>query len=78
MQRLEPDRLKTMRGIEYEVLPPLPPHHPTVSLFIIRKQRRSSANQVKPMAFYYVLDGTIYQAPNLYAILSSRLVRLAL
>ena len=73
MQRLELDRLKTMRGLEYEIVTrPLPPTAPC-SLFLIRKQRRSSPHQVKPLALYYILDGTIYQAPNLHAILTSRL-----
>ena len=78
MQRLEMDRLKSMRGIEYETVPTPPPSNPEqqqpCSLFLIRKQRRISPNQVKPLAMYYVLDGTVYQAPNLYAMLSSRLV----
>ena len=74
MQRLELDRLKTLRGIEYETLPSPPPQPNVASLFLIRKNRRLSPNQVKPLAVYYILDGTIYQAPNLHAMLTSRLV----
>uniref|UniRef100_H3GGT7 Mediator of RNA polymerase II transcription subunit 6 n=1 Tax=Phytophthora ramorum TaxID=164328 RepID=H3GGT7_PHYRM len=42
-------------------------------LYIIRKQRRSGRTQVEPLAIYYVLDGTVYQAPNIHAMLTSRL-----
>lgn len=76
MQRLELDRLKSMRGIEYENVPvPPPAQGQQYSLFLVRKQRRISPHQVKPLAMYYVLDGTVYQAPNLHAMLTSRLVR---
>lgn len=72
MQRLEMDRLKSMRGIEYEVLPN--PNQGVTSLFLIRKQRRTGINMVKALGIYYVLDGTVYQAPNIHAMLTSRLV----
>lgn len=77
MQRLGLDQLKNMRGIEYEVLPNTAKQLPQ-QLFLIRKQRRSGRTQVEPLAIYYVLDGSVYQAPNIHAMLTSRLVRLAL
>lgn len=73
MQRLGLDQLKNMRGIEYELLPNLAKQLPQ-QLFLIRKQRRGGRTQVEPLAIYYVLDGTVYQAPNIHAMLSSRLV----
>ena len=73
MQRLSLDQLKSMQGIEYELLPNVGKQLPQ-NLFLIRKQKRSSRMQVTPIAMYYVLDGTIYQAPNTYSILTSRLV----
>lgn len=73
MQRLALDQLKNMRGVEYELLPNAAKQAPQ-QLFIVRKQRRSSRTQVEPLAIYYVLDGTIYQAPNIHAMLTSRLV----
>lgn len=74
MQRLGLDQLKNMRGIEYEVLPNTAKQLPQ-QLFLIRKQRRSGRTQVEPLAIYYVLDGSVYQAPNIHAMLTSRLVR---
>lgn len=59
-------------GVEYElaVQDCQPPH-----LFLIRKQYRASPGQAVALAYYYVLDGTIYQAPTLHAALSGRMVR---
>ncbi|GLE11009.1 hypothetical protein PINS_up023301 [Pythium insidiosum] len=72
MQRLGLDQLKNMRGIEYELLPNLAKQLPQ-QLFLVQKQRRLGRTQVMPLAIYYVLDGTIYQAPNIHAMLTSRL-----
>jgi len=46
-----------------------PPH-----LFIVRKQARVGA-QVKLLACYYVLDGTIFPAPSLHDVISARTMR---
>lgn len=45
---------------------------------MIRKQQRHSPASATPLAFFYVLDGRIYQAPTLHASLTSRLARLTL
>jgi hypothetical protein len=42
--------------------------------FHIIKQLKQSATKVIPMAAYYILQGNIYQAPDLFSLLSSRLV----
>mmetsp|Transcript_21195 Transcript_21195/g.25517 ORF Transcript_21195/g.25517 Transcript_21195/m.25517 type:complete len:184 (-) Transcript_21195:2581-3132(-) len=44
-------------------------------LYIILKQQREDHDTVKRLAIYYVLDGTIYQAPTLHAALSARMAR---
>lgn len=44
-------------------------------LFVIRRQLRGAPGAPPtPQALYYVLDGSIYQAPPLGAVLSSRVV----
>lgn len=47
-----------MTGMEYTQSEVMEPH-----LFAIRRQKRDSAEKVTPMLIYYVLDGSIYQAP---------------
>eukprot|EP00116_Pleurobrachia_bachei_P009841 sb/3470103/ len=69
MQRLNPNQLQNMKGVEYTLL-----HVDEQSdLMIIRKQERHSSSHVVPLANYYVLQGTIYQAPDMYNVLNSRL-----
>ena len=60
-----------MTGVEYALHLAQEPH-----LFVFRKQLRRSAAEVVPVSTFYVLDGTVYQAPTLYGVLGSRLVRL--
>lgn len=60
-------------GVEYEVQDAQEPH-----LFIIRKQHRSGPKTTAPLQYYYILDGSVYQAPSLHAALSSRIVRIRL
>jgi mediator of RNA polymerase II transcription subunit 6 len=57
-------------GVEFILQDAQPPH-----LFVVRKQFRSLAGVLSPLAFYYILDGTIYQAPSLHAALSARIDR---
>lgn len=45
-------------------------------LYVIKCQHRTSATAATALAVYYVLEGSIYQAPTLHAALSSRIVRL--
>ncbi|RKP36953.1 mediator complex, subunit Med6, partial [Dimargaris cristalligena] len=61
--------LKKMTGIEFAVV-----HEKWPTLFIIRKQRRKSPNEVIPLATYYIINGNIYQSPDLYSLISSRLL----
>ena len=58
--------------MEYALQDAQPPH-----LYVIRRQLRAGgggAEVAEGQACYYVLDGTVYQAPSLYAALSSRMV----
>lgn len=58
-----------MTGIEYILHEAQEPH-----LFVIRKQRREGPEKTTVMSAYYVLDGSIYQAPQLYSVIGSRAV----
>lgn len=58
-----------MTGIEFAVLSSKPP-----SLFVIGKQQRHSPSKVSLLACYYVLNGSIYMAPDLLSLIDSRLV----
>jgi len=69
MQRLNPDQLPTMTGAEYVLL-----HAQEPILYIIRLQYRHAPNQVTPMADYYIIAGTVYQAPDLSSVVNSRML----
>ena len=58
-------------GPEYVLADSQEPH-----LFVIRRQRRGPpGTQPVPQAMYYVLGGTVYQAPSVAAVLRARLAR---
>lgn len=67
---LDVSHLSKMTGIEYTLSEVMEPHH-----FVIRKQKRDSPEKVTPMLTYYVLDGSIYQAPQLCNVFAARLGR---
>eukprot|EP01111_Echinosteliopsis_oligospora_P009570 TRINITY_DN2830_c0_g1_i1.p1 TRINITY_DN2830_c0_g1~~TRINITY_DN2830_c0_g1_i1.p1 ORF type:complete len:128 (-),score=33.68 TRINITY_DN2830_c0_g1_i1:63-446(-) len=69
MQRLDLSLLKTLKGVEYTII-----HARDPILFVVRKQFRRSQEDVVPKATYYILNGTIYQSPNLFNIFNARLV----
>lgn len=69
MQRLNPDQLLNMSGLEYALL-----HVQEPILYVIRKQHRHSPQQVTPLAEYYIIAGIVYQAPDLASVLNSRLL----
>jgi len=58
-----------MTGIEYEVTLAMPPQ-----LFVIVKQNRKSPTLVSPVQYYYIINGTIYQAPNAYMLFANRIM----
>mmetsp|Transcript_2460 Transcript_2460/g.4478 ORF Transcript_2460/g.4478 Transcript_2460/m.4478 type:complete len:219 (+) Transcript_2460:88-744(+) len=41
-------------------------------LFLIRKQRRSGPSSVQVLSMYYILDGTVYQSPDLLHLLMTK------
>ena len=61
---------RSLSGIEFEMHLAQAPH-----LFVVRKQWRETAQLAHPLTYYYILDGSIYQAPTVQGILASRLVR---
>ncbi|GAB2294525.1 hypothetical protein Dimus_028729, partial [Dionaea muscipula] len=60
---------RKMTGIEYVLSEVMEPN-----LFVIRKQKRDSPEKVTPMLIYYALDSSIYQAPQLCNVFTSRIV----
>ncbi|KAJ8755774.1 hypothetical protein K2173_024318 [Erythroxylum novogranatense] len=67
---LDPSHLVKMTGTEYVLSEVMEPH-----LFVIRKQKRDSSEKVTPMLTYYILDGSIYQAPQLSNVFAARIGR---
>jgi len=43
-------------------------------MFIIQKRERLSPEEVRPMAAYFIMNNRIYQSPDVYTILSNRLL----
>ncbi|KAN0100853.1 MED6 mediator subfamily complex component domain containing protein [Tylopilus felleus] len=68
----EAEELRRFTGIEFalaHVSPDSPP-----SLFIIHKRERFSPDQVRPLAAYFIINNRIYQSPDVYTLLSNRLL----
>lgn len=59
-----------MKGIQYTILADdLSPN-----LILIEKLERLSPEEYHHLGYYYVLGGNIYQAPDLYSLINTRLV----
>ncbi|KAL6585101.1 Mediator of RNA polymerase II transcription subunit 6 [Orobanche minor] len=67
---LDISHLSKMTGTEFMLSEVLEPH-----LFVFRKQKRDGPEKVTPMLTYYILDGSIYQAPLLCNVFASRVGR---
>jgi mediator of RNA polymerase II transcription subunit 6 len=67
MQNADPSQLVKMTGPEYQVYLSEPP------LYIIRKVDRKSPFEVVELAYYYILNGIVYQSPDFLSVISSRL-----
>lgn len=57
-------------GTEFLLQDAQPPH-----LFVIREEKKTPVG-TRPIAAFYILDGTVYQSPTLYDVFENRLVRL--
>ncbi|KAM7537968.1 hypothetical protein Aperf_G00000062112 [Anoplocephala perfoliata] len=68
MQGLGMDRLTSLLGIEFYLYYCQEP-----TLFIIRKQDRLSPSEVMPLAYYYIINGIVRQAPDLSTLINSRI-----
>ncbi|KIJ68682.1 hypothetical protein HYDPIDRAFT_24936 [Hydnomerulius pinastri MD-312] len=65
----ESEELKRFTGIEFALAHAQPP-----SLFIIQKRERLSPEEVRPLAAYFIMNNRIYQSPDVYTVLSNRLL----
>ena len=43
-------------------------------LFVVCRQLRTAPKAATRQQFYYILDGSVYQAPSLHAAMASRIV----
>jgi mediator of RNA polymerase II transcription subunit 6 len=69
MQRVDPEQMKNMVGLEFILL-----HCQEPILYVVRKQHRHSPTEVTPLADYYILAGTVYQAPDVNTVITSRIL----
>ncbi|GFY97126.1 RNA polymerase transcriptional regulation mediator-like protein [Actinidia rufa] len=67
---LDISHLSKMKGTEYILSEVMEPH-----LFVFRMQKRDSPEKVTAMLTYYVMDGSIYQAPQLCNVFAARVGR---
>lgn len=61
--------LKNMQGIEFVIALAKEPE-----MWVIRKQNRLSPHEAKQLATYFVIGENIFMAPNVYSVVSSRLL----
>ncbi|KAJ3125818.1 hypothetical protein HK098_008206 [Nowakowskiella sp. JEL0407] len=61
-----------MTGVEYVVAEEYLSYQPR--LFVIFKHHRFSKDRTELLATYYIIEGTIYQSPNLATLLSNRIL----
>ena len=77
-------RLQSLPGIVYQLdnsrveeLQPNPPFDPKAhSLYVIRKLHRSQAGEETTLRYYYVMDGMVYEAPTILAVVQARMKKL--
>lgn len=61
--------LKNMQGIEFVISLAKEPE-----MWVIRKQNRLNPHEAKQLATYFVIRENIFMAPNVYSVVSSRLL----
>ncbi|KZT06330.1 MED6-domain-containing protein [Laetiporus sulphureus 93-53] len=65
----EAEELRRFTGVEFAVVHAQPP-----GLFIIHKRERLSPDEVRPLAAYFIINNRIYQSPDVYTLVSNRLL----
>jgi len=65
----EAEELKRFTGVEFAVVHAEPP-----SLFILHKRERMSPEDTRPMQAFFIINNRIYQSPDMYTVLSNRLL----
>ncbi|POW10323.1 hypothetical protein PSTT_06134 [Puccinia striiformis] len=70
----EQEALRRFVGIEYALVLSRPEPDREGGLFVIEKRDRKSYDEYHPIASYYILKTSIYQAPSLYSTLSARVL----
>jgi len=65
----EAEELKRFTGIEFALVHSQPP-----TLFIIHKRHRVSPDEVHPLTAYFIMNNRIYQSPDVYTLISNRLL----
>ncbi|TKY90741.1 hypothetical protein EX895_000739 [Sporisorium graminicola] len=66
--RQEEQELKRFTGLEFVLV-----HARAPACFVVQKRWRSSPSESTPLAAYYIINDSIYQAPDLYSVLATRL-----
>lgn len=64
----EEQELKRFTGLEFVLV-----HAQAPSCFVIQKRWRTSPTDTTTLSAYYVINDSIYQAPDMYSLLASRL-----
>ncbi|KAF8527911.1 MED6-domain-containing protein [Hysterangium stoloniferum] len=65
----EAEELKRFTGVEFGLV-----YEEAPTLFVIHKRDRLSPDEVRPLAAYFIMHNRIYQAPDLYNVVSNRLL----
>ncbi|KAF9471061.1 MED6-domain-containing protein [Pholiota conissans] len=65
----EAAELRRFTGVEFAVVHAQPP-----AFFVIQKRERLSPDEVRPLAAYFIMNNRIYQSPDVYTVLSNRLL----
>ncbi|KAF5311994.1 hypothetical protein D9619_003400 [Psilocybe cf. subviscida] len=65
----EAAELRRFTGIEFAVVHAQPP-----TFFVIQKRERIDPDNVRPLAAYFIMNNRIYQSPDVYTVISNRLL----
>ncbi|KAI0094548.1 MED6 mediator sub complex component-domain-containing protein [Irpex rosettiformis] len=65
----EAEELRRFTGIEFAVVHAQPP-----SFFVIHRRERLSPDEVRPLVAYFIMNNRIYQSPDVYTLVSNRLL----